>query len=518
MKREKRAKSRMLALLLALSMVLSVFYISPQTARVYAADAQPVVCYGVHAQTYGWMAQKKNGAVAGTVGKRVEALTICLNTKGAKAADGTALTGGIKYRAHVQSVGWMKPVTQKANGKTVKNNIASGIYTGTTGKGYRMEAVEISLTGKMAQEYDILYRVYVQKNGWMPWCRNGLTAGTIGESKQIEMIEIKLMKKLPSNAVAKLTGKGHIQTIGWLRQGTITMGSNKSLVLGTTGKGLRLEAIKMVLTLKNVSGDILTSTHVQGKGWKQSVGNAKVSGSIGKGLRIEAVKFKLTGQLAEYYDIWYRAHTQTFGWLDWTSNGAAAGTEGISKRIEAIEVKILPKGSAAPGSTKRPFVKGYEDNWQTLPGALSLVVNKQANVVVAYKGSVPIRAMLCSTGLATPTGTYNTPNKFRWLGLVGPSYGQYCTQIYGDFLFHSVPYESRDNRTLMTDEYNKLGTTCSHGCIRLCVADAKWIYDNCPLGTKVELRDSSDPGPLGKPSLTKLPASQTWDPTDPEIK
>ena len=69
----------------------------------------------------------------------------------------------------------------------------------------------------------------------------------------------------------------------------------------------------------------------------------------------------------------------------------------------------------------------------------------------------------------------------------------------------------------MTEEYNKLGTTCSHGCIRLCVADAKWIYDNCALGTKVELYDSPDPGPLGKPALKLLPAGQTWDPTDPGL-
>jgi hypothetical protein len=64
-----------------------------------------------------------------------------------------------------------------------------------------------------------------------------------------------------------------------------------------------------------------------------------------------------------------------------------------------------------------------------------------------------------------------------------------------------------------------LGSTASHGCVRLNVADAKWIYDNCKSGTKVTIYDSSDPGPLGKPSTIKISSSSPyrgWDPTDPD--
>ena len=35
----------------------------------------------------------------------------------------------------------------------------------------------------------------------------------------------------------------------------------------------------------------------------------------------------------------------------------------------------------------------------------------------------------------------------------------------------------------------KLGRRASHGCIRLTVEDAKWIYDNCPAGTTVIIQD-----------------------------
>ena len=69
---------------------------------------------------------------------------------------------------------------------------------------------------------------------------------------------------------------------------------------------------------------------------------------------------------------------------------------------------------------------------------------------------------------------------------------------------------------LSAAEYNKLGSPASHGCVRLTVRDAKWIYDNCGLGTKVTISDTADT-PFDKPSTPKIPASQNWDPTDPNI-
>ena len=68
------------------------------------------------------------------------------------------------------------------------------------------------------------------------------------------------------------------------------------------------------------------------------------------------------------------------------------------------------------------------------------------------------------------------------------------------------------------DRYNQLGTVCSHGCVRLTVADAKWIYDNCPLGTTVSIYNASSL-PVPKPSAPWLDISSPnrgWDPTDPD--
>lgn len=154
-------------------------------------------------------------------------------------------------------------------------------------------------------------------------------------------------------------------------------------------------------------------------------------------------------------------------------------------------------------------------------------LNRQMNTVTIYgmdangTYSIPVKAMACSTGLngATPTGTFQTSTKYTWRQLMGGVYGQYAFRIYKGVLFHSVPYHSQNKGSLYTNSYNKLGQAASHGCVRLSVADAKWLVDNCPSGTTVEIYDSEDPGPLGKPEPIYVDPSDAragWDPTDPD--
>ena len=132
---------------------------------------------------------------------------------------------------------------------------------------------------------------------------------------------------------------------------------------------------------------------------------------------------------------------------------------------------------------------------------------------------IPAKTFTCSVGLSstpTPTGTFYTPDKYRWHTLMGPSYGQYCTRINGGILFHSVAGYNMTSYNIRARDYNKLGSPASHGCVRLTVRDAKWIYDNCKLGTKVTISDYAAT-PFDKPATIKIPASQNWDPTDPNI-
>ena len=152
-----------------------------------------------------------------------------------------------------------------------------------------------------------------------------------------------------------------------------------------------------------------------------------------------------------------------------------------------------------------------------------ITVNRRTCQVMVYAKSetgrydIPVKTFACSVGLPatpTPTGTYNTLAQYRWHTLMGPSYGQYCTRIVGGVLFHSVAGNSMTVKNLNAANYNMLGQPASHGCVRLCVRDAKWIYDNCAVGTTVTIGDSLV-APFDKPATIKIPAWQTWDPTDP---
>ena len=156
-------------------------------------------------------------------------------------------------------------------------------------------------------------------------------------------------------------------------------------------------------------------------------------------------------------------------------------------------------------------------------------INRRQNCITVYTSdengeyTVPYKAMICSTGLynATPRGTFHLSTKYLWRELYGKVYGQYATRITGGVLFHSVPYYKKSKSALCTEKYNKLGQQASMGCVRLTVEDAKWIADNCPSGTTVEIYDNDDPGPLGKPEAAHIDTdspNKGWDPTDPDVE
>ena len=152
------------------------------------------------------------------------------------------------------------------------------------------------------------------------------------------------------------------------------------------------------------------------------------------------------------------------------------------------------------------------------------VIRNQCTVIVYEKdengdpGRI-VNVFLCSPGRNnwTITGQYATYEREEWLSLMGGVSGHYATLIWGDFLFHSVPYRGSWNHLLKAAEYNKLGTPASEGCIRMAVSDAKWIYENCVYGTEVHLFDS-DELPVVKPVGIQIDPdgpNAGWDPTDP---
>ena len=165
-----------------------------------------------------------------------------------------------------------------------------------------------------------------------------------------------------------------------------------------------------------------------------------------------------------------------------------------------------------------------------------ITLNRRKCQIMVYaksetgKYDLPVKTFVCSVGLPstpTPTGTFRTLQKAGSVGtqgiveLMGPSWGKWGTMFTWTnkyhIWFHSVACGSTDpTYSLPAGAYNKLGMPASHGCVRLNVRDAKWIYMNCPLGTEVTVSDTVST-PFDKPVSIRIPAGQNWDPTDPAL-
>ena len=160
-----------------------------------------------------------------------------------------------------------------------------------------------------------------------------------------------LTKALENSVVSSspsISYQTHVQDYGWQSW------KSNGEVSGTVGQSKRLEGIN--IKLSNINGSIEYKTHVQDIGWQDWKSNGQMSGTTGQSKRLEAIKVKLSGEAANQYDVYYRVHAQDYGWLDWAKNGESAGTEGYSKRLEGIQIVLVKKGESAPGSTSRPFI------------------------------------------------------------------------------------------------------------------------------------------------------------------
>ena len=219
------------------------------------------------------------------------------------------------------------------------------------------------------------------------------------------------------------------------------------------------------------------------------------------------------------------------GVADFAINVTADITVGMQEAVVAID--DMAKEAVAIEDAKREELArkaeearlAEEARIAALPYLIR--VNRLANCVTVYSKdstgqyTIPIKAMVCSVGLddGTPLENGQITDKYDWRLLFGNVYGQYAVRFNGHIMFHSVPYMATSKDSLKEGQYNLLGQPASQGCIRLSVADSKWIYDNCDRGTKVEVYDDVNPGPLGKPASIQIDpfsAYKGWDPTDPD--
>lgn len=158
-------------------------------------------------------------------------------------------------------------------------------------------------------------------------------------------------------------------------------------------------------------------------------------------------------------------------YLDSNSAIAEASSRALTTNISQSNINTLNIESATTylinvslKNQKTYIYSGKADNWKLL------------------------KTFSCSTGVnseETPVGSFSTMEKGAWF--FSDKYeqgGKYWTQITGDILFHSIPF-AKDKTTILDYTLNK---PSSHGCIRLSIEDAKWIYTNIPKGSKVIIK------------------------------
>lgn len=390
------------------------------------------VYYRVHTESFGWLPWAKNGEKSGSEGfsYRVESMQVSILPKGNNSISTAGEsyrykpTPKITYRSHVQSKGWMSWVSDRSISGTSGQGLrmeafqlnvsegnlgvryqtrslngnwsdwrANGQTGGTTNQQKQLEGIRIELTGQDSSEYDVYYRVHTEKFGWLPWAKNGDQAGTEGYNYRIESMQVTV---LPKSDTTITTGKSynvvevpsiryqtHVERIGW--QSWVDGGQPA----GTSGRGLRLEAIRLELNQSSLSGGIEYRTHIQSDGWASHSNNGSTSGTVGSRKRLEAIEIRLTGEVANQYDVYYRTHVQSEGWLGWVKNGMPSGSEGLAYRLEAIEVKLVPQGQGSPvdadaGFLRKPLIyldagHGGNESGAVSGGVLEKTLNLQTS-------------------------------------------------------------------------------------------------------------------------------------------
>lgn len=130
----------------------------------------------------------------------------------------------------------------------------------------------------------VQYQAHVQYIGWQDWRADWQTAGTTGQSWQMEALKIQLANAPYGMGVCY---QAHVQNYGWM--GEVCNGQQA----GTAGQNLRMEALKVRLVNAPSGKRVCYQAHVQNYGWMSEVCDGQQAGTTGQALRIEAVRLRI---------------------------------------------------------------------------------------------------------------------------------------------------------------------------------------------------------------------------------
>ena len=358
------------------------------------------VWYCAHVSGIGWLDWACNGVAAGSAGKgrAIEAVKIILVEKGGAApgssdkvfigdpdivaVSGYAISGetlgfssGQRALIGGKGAGLLNSIALSVAGQTDDGSISYSVMDSYSGwgpsscdgnvakavSGAPIKAIKLSLSGCLASNYDIWYRVFDSAYGWTGWTSNGQPCGVSGGTSGLCGIDIALVNKGQSSPGStdgafieasgiNLVSQAHVASAGWLTP----VGNGETA--GQTGKSHSLQAL--YVATQGIDASVEVSAHVANIGWHPYVSGADYAGTVGRNLAIQAVKLRLTGNDASKYDIYYRVHVANYGWLGWAKNDAAAGTVGLSKQAEAIQIKLVAKDSSeAPAQDQAALIQ-----------------------------------------------------------------------------------------------------------------------------------------------------------------
>lgn len=333
---------------------------------------------------------------------------------------------------------------------------------------------------------NILYRSYSSTTGWSPWVMNGAETAHLTDGSAIEAMQVRI-DGVVSNVfdIYYQATLSDGTTLGWAKNGQTS---------GSMAEGKWLIGFKMVLFPKGAEFTYSTDRTVSAP-----------AGTDG---------LQFTGGLPTYKD----GSGQPFtGWA-WLNN----------QRFYIMNDQAV---------TGWQYIDGYKYYFDEngalvsdLRGILGdarpymLRINRVTDTLTVYAQDgangfiLPVVSFLTTTGDDTPYGTFKVPEKYRWRLMIGNVYTQYAMRLKDGYMVHSVIFNSQNPYSLDATTYNNLGIGRSHGCTRLKTGEMKWIYDNCPVGTTVEIYDSVVPGPFEAPVLeATIPVTQNYDPTDPTV-
>ena len=206
--------------------------------------------------------------------------------------------------------------------------------------------------------------------------------------------------------------------------------------------------------------------------------------------------------------------------------GETETSETQSQASTGASVSHIVSTSSRPSTSTAPPpdpASGNPDTYQIYISKNSFTVAVLSRDAAGQYTQVVKIFKAATGGTKTRTGTFEIQHKdqkftkLRWYSFNTSFSGHcpYATYFTGGVYFHGPIFHKKDPHTLNTKFYNRIGKANTSGCLRLPTAQARWIYYNCPYGTKVIVANDDR---YRAPEHEQIPPDQFWDPTDPDAR